>query len=124
MGLRRIVNVSLRLAQRLLQVNLPDAALASSNEDREIEGLCSEIAAHIPAAEEFSTESPAYFMLMLRLRERAGDQVRFASRLLLTPSIGEWQMVSLPAPLFPLCRVVRLFRLAKRFVGQSSNRSS
>jgi len=116
MGLRRIVNLSLRLAQRLLQVNLPDAALASSNEDREIEGLCSEIAAHIPAAEEFSTESPAYFMLMLRLRERAGDQ--------LTPSIGEWQMVSLPAPLFPLCRVVRLFRLAKRFVGQSSNRSS
>jgi hypothetical protein len=123
LGLRRIVGVSLTLAQRLLQPHLPEVALNSFRADREIESLCSEIVAHIPAAEEYSTESPAYFKLMLRLRERAGDKLRFASRLLLTPSVGEWHLVSLPAPLFPLYRVVRLLRLVKRLAGQSSNKS-
>jgi len=59
---------------------------------------------------------------MLRLRERTRDQLRFAARLALTPSVGEWQSVGLPAPLFPLYRVVRLFRLAKRLGGAKSGR--
>ena len=123
LGVRRIVGVSLMLAQRLLQASLPDAALADFKGDQELESLCSEINAHLPAAEEFSAESPGYFKLMLRLRERAWDKVRFASRLALTPSVSEWQLVNLPAPLFPLYHVVRLARLAKRLAGGSSSGS-
>jgi len=48
------------------------------------------------------------------LRERARDKLRFLFRLAFTPSIGEWEVVRLPAPLFPLYRIIRLFRLAGR----------
>ena len=117
------MNVSLRLAQRLLQAELPNAALASFKAPREMDSLCSEIAAHLPAAEEFTTESPAYFKLSVRLRERSGDKLRFALRLLLTPSIGEWQLVNLPVPLSPLYRLVRLLRLVRRLGGPSPKKS-
>jgi Uncharacterised nucleotidyltransferase len=123
-GILRIVGVSLVLAHQLLGANLPEPPCIDLNElenVRWIASLCSGITAHIPAAEEFRTESLEYFRLMLRLRERTGDKVRFATRLLFTPSVGEWEVVNLPAPLFPLYRVVRLFRLAARpFRGHSS----
>jgi hypothetical protein len=64
---------------------------------------------------EYEEEKLSYFRLMMRLRERRWDRVRFASRLALTPGPGEWQAVRLPRPLFPLYRIVRLARLAARF---------
>ena len=113
----RIVGVSLVLAHQLLGANLPEPDFLDLNDLKNrqlIASLCHEITAHIPAAEEFRTESVEYFKLMLRLRERTVDQMRFSTRLLFTPSVGEWELVKLPAPLFPLYRVVRLFRLAAR----------
>jgi hypothetical protein len=68
----------------------------------------------LAAADEYSSESLRYFRLMLGLRERARDKLRFLFRLAFTPSIGEWEVVRLPAPLFPLYRIIRLFRLAGR----------
>jgi len=112
LGIRRIVGVGLALAQRLLGANLPQGILEAFRADSQAESLCAEIIAHIPSAEEYRTESPEYFRLMLRLRERTRDRLRFAARLAFTPSVGEWQSVRLPAALFPLYRVVRLFRLA------------
>jgi hypothetical protein len=116
-GILRIVGVSLVLAHQLLGANLPEPHFIDLNdlENRQlIASLCYEITAHIPDAEEFRAESVKYFKLMLRLRERTVDQMRFSTRLLFTPSVGEWALVKLPAPLFPLYRVVRLFRLAVR----------
>jgi len=60
-------------------------------------------------------ESLAYFRWTMRLRERRRDRARFLWRLSSTPSISEWKTVKLPAPLFPLYRLVRVFRLAGRF---------
>jgi hypothetical protein len=53
---------------------------------------------------------------MMRLRERKADRLKFLQRLALTPGPNEWSAVRLPAPLFPLYRVVRLSRLAARLV--------
>ena len=117
LGILRIVGVTLVLAHQLLGADLPDSAWTGCEGDRTIASLGFEIAAHMPAAEEFRTESPEYFKLMLRLRERTGDRLRFAGRLALTPSVGEWQSVRLPSALFPLYRLVRVIRLAKRLTG-------
>jgi hypothetical protein len=87
--------------------------------DPPVESLYVEVATHFVSPEESSTESPEYFRLMLRLRERTRDRLRFAFRLAFTPSVGEWQSVRLPASLFPLYRLVRLVRLAKRLAGVS-----
>jgi hypothetical protein len=58
---------------------------------------------------------------MVSLRERVSDRLRFAARLAFTPSVGEWDVVHLPAPLFPLYRVVRLFRVAGRLLSLRSS---
>jgi hypothetical protein len=73
----------------------------------------------IVAEHEFDPESMAYFRLMVELRERRRDQLSFCWRLLFTPGAGEWSAVRLPGPLFPLYRVVRVFRLAGRLVFRS-----
>jgi len=71
----------------------------------------------MPNSEEYSAESLHYFRLMLQLRERWSDRARFAQRLLFTPSVGEWSVVRLPAPLFPLYRVIRVLRVARRLLS-------
>ena len=74
----------------------------------------------IVAEEEFDPESMAYFRLMMELRERRRDRAAFWWRLLFTPGAGEWAMVRLPGPLFPLYRAVRIYRLAERLVSPRS----
>ena len=68
-------------------------------------------------AQSATVESFAYFRLMLQLRERRSDRLRFLTRLAFTPGPSEWAAVRFPEPLFPLYRLVRLSRLAARLVG-------
>ena len=88
----------------------------SSGRSSRDEHWLDEIQAHIVSEAVFNVESLAYFRLMMRLRERPADRLRFLQRLALHPGPSEWQAVRLPGPLFPLYRLVRLSRLAARFV--------
>lgn len=116
LGIVRIVRVSMLLANRLLSAAIPPAAQASFPEDSASLALVDEIESHIASEAKLNVESLAYFRLMMRLRERPADRLRFLERLVFTPGPGEWQAVRLPAPLFPLYRLVRLSRLAARLV--------
>jgi hypothetical protein len=120
LGVQRILEVSLVLASRLLGANAPENARLNLGKDAMSNELSEEIARHIPDSEEYRTDTLNYFRLMLRLRERPSDRVRLVSRLAFTPSVSEWQLVRLPAPLFPLYQVARMYRLARRFLGWSS----
>lgn len=112
LGIERILGVSLMLVNRVLHASIPDSLHEKCRDDPQIEKLCDQIARSMPDAAEYNPESLDYFRLMFRLRERASDKLRFASRLAFTPSRGEWSVVRLPASLFPLYRLIRLFRLA------------
>jgi len=116
LGIVHIVRVTLLLAQRVLGTPISSPAEASLPGDKRAEELAEEIEFQIASETEYDVESLAYFRLMLRLRERSADQIRFVSRLLLTPGPGEWAVVKLPKPLFPLYRVVRLTRVAARMI--------
>jgi putative nucleotidyltransferase-like protein len=116
LGILRIVRVTMLLANRLVGVAIPAAAQASLAEDPAMLALVDEVQSHIVSESSYNVESLAYFRLMMRLRERPADRLRFLQRLVLTPGPAEWQAVRLPGPLFPLYRLVRLFRLAARFV--------
>jgi hypothetical protein len=116
LGIVRILRVSLLLASRLLRVGIPAAADLHLGNDPEADALANEVEPHISATEEFNVESVAYFRLMMRLRENRRDRLRFLSRLTLTPGPGEWAALRLPDALFPLYRVVRLWRLGARLV--------
>jgi hypothetical protein len=115
LGIARIVAVSFLLSHKLLATALP-AQLDVQN-DPAAEALAQRILCQIVGDSEFDPESVGYFRLMMDLRERRRDRVSFAWRLLVTPSAGEWSAIRLPALLFPLYRVVRMFRLAGRVIS-------
>jgi hypothetical protein len=114
LGVLRILHVTILLANRLLGAVTPAAAQQFLPEDPSAVALGEEIQNYIVSESAFNTESAAYFRLMIRLRERPGDRLRFLQRLVFTPGPGEWNAVHLPVPLFPLYRLVRLARLAAR----------
>ena len=117
LGIVRILRVSLLLTTRLLRVDIARGADLNVGTDQDADSLATEIEGHITAAMEFNVESVAYFRLMMRLRENGRDRMRFVSRLILTPGPGEWAALRLPDALFPLYRLVRLWRLGRRLVG-------
>ena len=114
LGIQRILRVTFLLANRLLRTGIPveGAVLA----DQAARVLADEIAAKMAGGVSYDPEQTSYFRLMMRLRERRADRVRFLARLAFTPGPGEWGAVRLPKALTPLYRVVRLGRLTSRFV--------
>jgi Uncharacterised nucleotidyltransferase len=116
LGIQRILRVALLLANRLLDTPIPSRAETNIPHDETAAEIASGIEAHIMGDRAFDIESVAYFRLMLRLRERWQDRLRFASRLVLTAGPSEWAAVRLPEPLFPLYRIVRMMRLAAKLV--------
>jgi hypothetical protein len=113
LGIQHIIAVSLELARTLLELELP-RALAFHPAILDGEALASDIRDRMSRAEAPATDSIRYFRSMMNLRERWQDRLRFAWRLAFTPSVGEWQAVSLSDRLFPLYRVVRVLRLAQK----------
>ena len=114
LGVERILFMNFFLAHKLLGVEPP--LQIQPQEGAELEKLAAEILPIIVQGVEYNTESPAYFRLMMKLRERRKDRIRFFWRLASTPSTGEWATIKLPGFLFPFYRGVRLFRLARRFL--------
>jgi hypothetical protein len=117
LGIVRTLRVSLLLVQSLLGAVIPDKAEANLPEASKATVLAEEIEKKIVGDSRYDVESFEYFRLMLRLRERQSDRMRFLARLLFTPGPGEWTAVRLPEPLFPLYRLVRISRLAARVVS-------
>jgi hypothetical protein len=117
LGITRVLRVSLLLANRILSATIPAAADSNLPKDLKAEAIAEEIEKLIVMQTDFNVESFGYFQLMLQLRERKADRMRFLARLVFTPGSGEWDAVRLPRPLFPLYRVIRIFRLAGRVIG-------
>ena len=115
LGIARILHITLLLANRLLATTIPapieDAVIA----DRAALAFTEQIAVTVAAGVTYGEEQLSYFRMMMRLRERRADRLRFFTRLTFTPGPGEWETVHLPKLLFPLYRIVRLARLASRF---------
>ena len=122
-GVARILHVSLLLAERTLNAPIPAKADRCLPPDPAAKRLTDEIQTYIIGNRRLSVESVDYFRLMMRLRERRADRLRFFGRLAFTPGPSEWSTIHLPNSLFPLYRIVRLSRLASRFAGTRMNHS-
>jgi hypothetical protein len=79
--------------------------------------LGAEFADRLARGSGYDFESTEYFRLILKLRERRGDRLRYLWRLAWMPSAGDVAAVRLPEALFPLYRIVRIGRLLRKFVG-------
>jgi hypothetical protein len=117
LGIRQILAVSLALSESLLGATPTVAVQKQLAGDRGAGPLTQRIAPLISGCQGVDTESISYFRLMLDLRERWQDRVRFIWRLVFTPSIGEWETVRLPDWFSHLYHGVRMYRLAARLLG-------
>ncbi|MGA9039427.1 MAG: nucleotidyltransferase family protein [Terriglobales bacterium] len=118
LGIERIVAVNFLLAHKLLRAPLPEMVEKFVLSDQAIEVLAGEIMPTIVQSMEYNTESISYFRLMMKVRERWLDRVRFLWRLVFTPTPGDWSAVRLATPLFPLYRLVRMFRLSGKLLDR------
>lgn len=120
LGIQRIVDVTFVMAHKLLGTPFPEMHGGAPSKFRLggvfdlNEPLVNEIIPTLARGADYNTESFPYFRLMIRLRERWQDRVKFLWRLIFTPSVAEWSAIRLPSPLFPLYHVVRIFRLISR----------
>lgn len=115
LGISRIVQISLMLAHRLFAAPLPQ--IFKSSAETRVSGRWAHLfEARLRASSMANPVSIGYFRTMLELREQWQDRARFAWRLATTPSIGEWDSVVLPEPLFPIYCGIRAFRLMRRLV--------
>ena len=115
LGITRILGISFFLAEALLGAAVPPA-LETLIRNKEVQHLGSEVLRAVVEFEDWDTDSMPYFRRMASLRERSSDRLRFFARLAFTPSVSEWMLLRLPAALFPLYRVIRLFRLGAKLL--------
>jgi hypothetical protein len=112
LGISRILHITFLLANELLEVPVPDFF----GEDHTARRLGRQFAKTIRARNAYNPESVSYFRAALQSRERTADRARLLGRLMFTPGPGEWDALQLPDAMFPAYPMVRLARLARRFL--------
>jgi hypothetical protein len=117
-GVSRILGVTFWLVKNLLQVDLPETAEKMIAADSSAAVLGQEFAARMARAATYDFASTQYFRLILKLRERRSDRLRYLWRLLCTPGEGDIAVLRLPEVLFPLYRVVRIGRLMQKILSR------
>jgi hypothetical protein len=116
LGIARILGVSFWLVKNLLRAEIPEPAEEMIAADPRVPVLGIEFAERLVRGATYNFESTEYFRLILNLRERRGDRLRYLWRLVWTPGAGEVAAVRLPEALFPLYRMVRIGRLLRKLV--------
>lgn len=114
-GIERILHITLLLTNRFLETAIPASIANAIAADHSSHAFANQIAAAVVRGDSYEERQLSYFRLMMRLRERRADRLRFLTRLAFTPGPGEWETIRLPKPVSPLYRLVRLARLASRF---------
>jgi hypothetical protein len=114
LGIARILGISFWLVKDILRAEIPKPAEEMVAADPRVPALGSEFAERLARGAAYDFESTEYFRLILKLRERRGDRLRYLWRLVWTPGTGDVAAVRLPESFFPLYRVVRLLRLMRK----------
>jgi hypothetical protein len=118
-GMLRILGISMRVADELFGSEAPCDVQNYIDNDREVQRIGAGVCRLLRSGEELPVNTFAYFRLMTDVRERYRDRFRFALRLATTPGLGEWTAVQLPPRMYPLYRLMRVGRLATRFMRWS-----
>jgi Uncharacterised nucleotidyltransferase len=116
LGIARILGVSFWLVKNVLRAELPNPAEEMIAADPRVPALGGEFAERLARGAAYDFESTEYFRLILKLRERRGDRLRYLWRLVWTPGAGDVAAVRLPEALFPFYRIVRMGRLMRKLV--------
>ena len=122
-GCERTVLLGLLLARDLLEAPVPEPLLARARADATVRSLARLVQSRLftdPATAEDPWNARVF---QLRVLERWRDRVHFILRLTFTPSLGDWELVRLPAVLSFLYYLIRPVRIAVKFGRLAFNRA-
>lgn len=115
LGAERMVVVSLALAHRITGCGIPEpAAMVMTGKILRLAGDLYDRVLSAEGGWAQHAERP-FHPVLARLRDRPLDQVRYVAGLAFTPTMGDWEAVSLPHPLRSLYYLIRPIRLAARY---------
>jgi hypothetical protein len=118
-GIERILFLGLYLAKDMLGADIPSEINKRLMNDKVISSLAKEVRKRIFTEAEPPPGEAERFVFYLKMRENFKDKVQYCFRRLFTSTITDWSLLKLPAPLFPLYRFLRPFRLVKKFGRQA-----
>ncbi len=111
LGSERMLKLGLFLANELLGAPLPSAVEQETQADPAVAFLATQVRSWLFVDPEQQAGPLASIPFHLKARERPQDRIRYCLRLALTTTVGDWALVRLPSPLFPLYYLLRPIRL-------------
>jgi hypothetical protein len=112
----RLLRLGVYLAEGVLGAPLPPDVSRAARGDAAVRTLAGRVVPHLFGDVEWAPGGLESVAFHLRLRERTRDAVRFCLSLLVTPTLADWQAVSLPPPLAFLYHGVRPVRLLGKYL--------
>lgn len=115
LGSRRMFLTGIILAHDLVAAPVQTDVVAIARRDRAVESLARHVAIQL-----FSGAGPGHtrfdpWAVPLRSIESTRGRMRYLVRRMLAPTMGDYELVQLPASLFPLYWVIRPFRMAVQY---------
>jgi Uncharacterised nucleotidyltransferase len=124
-GTRRMLLLGLDLAKRLLDAPLPEAQLLQLTFDPKLPLLFAEIRSRLfpdpdPDGKAIAVDDSSWtwrdYGIYRSTITLLGDRVWYWVDAISTPTPLEWQIMTLPPPLFPLYYLIRLIRLSLKYL--------
>ena len=128
LGSRRMFLTGICLAHDLVDAPIPANVVEIARSDRAARALASRVAGQLFSGSAQGRTDFDPWAVPLRSIEGARARMRYIIRRVLAPTMGDYELIPLPAPLFPLYWVIRPFRMAAqygpRLLRGSSNSSN
>jgi hypothetical protein len=115
LGSRRMFLTGILLAHELVAAPVQADVVAIARRDRAVESLARRVASQL-----FSGAGPGRsrfdpWAVPIRSIESTRARMRYVVRRMLAPTMGDYELIQLPASLFPLYWVIRPFRMAVQY---------
>jgi hypothetical protein len=115
LGASRMVDVGLGVANRLLDLPLPDEIGKLLKSRSEAEEIIEELSSGHLRRENSQQNALARFRMRMRMLESPTDGLRYAFKLAALPAEEDWAAFRLPRMLSPFYAVLRPFRLLRKY---------
>jgi len=128
LGSRRMFLTGIYLARELVGAPVPGELVAIARQDRALASLTARVANRLFSGAAQGRKDFDPWAVPIRSIEGTRARMRYVVRRMLAPTMGDYELVPLPASLFPLYWVIRPFRMAlqygPRLLRGSSNSSN
>jgi len=115
-GIERMYLLGLSLAHRFFDLPLPSSILTKIEQDTALPKLTQTIIAlHFSDTEQHIVDKN-YFFILLRMRERFTDKLRFGYQAFFAPQFNDFNYLPLPRYLHFLYPLVRIYRLGQKYL--------